>query len=53
MNTENNICVFCDKEKSVQRQYLHAKNKQSRGNGFVFFYYCADCGLLEQIIYSL
>lgn len=49
MNSEINTCAFCRAVTEVSRQYLHAKNKPSVGDGFDFIYYCDDCGILEII----
>lgn len=50
MNSEHNTCAFCRKETSVARQYLHAKNKPSTGDGFHYIYYCGECGLKETVL---
>lgn len=53
MNQESNKCSFCREIKPVLRQYLHAKNKPANENvadGFIFIYYCNDCGLRETVI---
>jgi len=46
---EMGTCNFCRKETTVLRQYLHAKNTPSIGNGFEIVWYCNDCGLLEEV----
>lgn len=49
MNSEQNKCAFCRKETGVARQYLHAKNKPTTGDGFDYIYYCGECGLRETV----
>ena len=50
MTSETNTCSFCRRETEVLRQYLHAKNKPTVGDGFVYIYYCSECGLKEDIL---
>lgn len=47
---EVNSCSFCRAETAVSRAYLHALNKPKVGDGFAFIYYCAECGLREEIL---
>jgi hypothetical protein len=47
---EINTCAFCRTDKPVLRAYLHAKNKPAVGDGFDFIYYCAECGLKENVL---
>lgn len=47
MDNEINTCDFCRSETTVERQYLHAKNKKDIGDGFRYIYYCKECGLAE------
>ena len=50
MNTgEYGTCAFCRADKPLTRQYLHAKNKPTVGDGFVLIRYCVECGLLERV----
>ena len=48
-NQEQGTCDFCRNVTSVARQYLHAKNKPTVGDGFTFIRYCYPCGLLEYL----
>ena len=47
---EINTCSFCRAERPVLRQYLHAKNKPTVGDGSDFIYYCDECGIKERVI---